>query len=49
MKHPARNVDPIVTALVALVREVAAKRAEERDERRRTMRVVDDKRGGRAA
>ena len=45
-----RRPDPIVTALVLALREVAERRAAERAERRGKMATLDGgKRGGRAA
>jgi hypothetical protein len=35
-----RSTDPLVLALAAAMREIAARRAAERDERRRSMAIV---------
>ena len=50
-ERSARKVDPIVTALALVLRDIAGQRAAARLERRRTMTVVDGAKrdGGQAA
>lgn len=46
---PRGKADPIALALAAAIREIAAREAAERAERRRTITVVRTERGGEAA
>lgn len=46
---PDRPVDPLVIALAAAIREIAARRAAERAERRRRLVVLDTRKEDRAA
>lgn len=45
----SRDTEPLVRALAAAIREVAARREAERAEVRRTIRIVDGRKDGRAA
>ena len=46
---PRRSTDPLVLALAAMMREIAALRAAERAERRRSMTLVEGRQEGKVA